>query len=134
MPGRRTRISRHEDANCKVAQIRHVELHGIAYYERAGWDGDGRSSAERQCPVGPWQDRRRHHATQCDMRSSNDYAARAESGQPHAQPRASDTDVHDLAERLIVETRIGQSRGAEIRLVQRVAPSPDPVFIPLREG
>ena len=39
--------------------------------------------------------------------------------------------MHDLAESLIVEAGIGQSRDAEVRLVQCVAPSPDPVFVPI---
>ena len=39
--------------------------------------------------------------------------------------------MHDLAESLIVEARVGQSRDAEVRLVQCVAPSPDPVFVPI---
>jgi hypothetical protein len=39
--------------------------------------------------------------------------------------------VYDLAESLIVEAGIGQARHAEVRLVQCVAPSPDPVFVPI---
>jgi hypothetical protein len=36
--------------------------------------------------------------------------------------------VHDLAQSLIVEAGVGQSRNAEVRLMQCVPPSPDPVF------
>ena len=36
--------------------------------------------------------------------------------------------MHDLAESLIVEARVVQSGNAEVRLVQCVAPGPDPLF------
>jgi hypothetical protein len=36
--------------------------------------------------------------------------------------------VHDLAERLMDEARVVQSGDAEVRLVQCVAPGPDPLF------
>ena len=36
--------------------------------------------------------------------------------------------MHDLAESLIVEARVVQSGDAEVRLVQCVAPGPDPLF------
>src|SRR5215831_17682497 len=64
------------------------------------------------------------------MRRSNHQGTRAECRQPHTYPRASDADVHDLTQSLIVETWIRQSRDAEVRLMQCVAPGPDPVFAP----
>ena len=63
------------------------------------------------------------------MRRADDQAIGPEGGQPHAHLTAADARVHDLAQSLIVEAGVRESGDAEVRLVQRGAPGPDPVCI-----
>ena len=44
---------------------------------------------------------------------------------------ASDADVHDLAERLIIEARLAVQGRCRSGWLQRVAPSPYPMFVPI---
>jgi len=53
----------------------------------------------------------------------------AEGRKPDTHLVASDARVHDLAQSLIVEAGVRQSRDSKVRRVQSGAPCPDPVFV-----